>query len=140
MITDNNFPYEVALSYAGEDHDYAEALANELHKRGVKVFYDKYEKATLWGKNLYDHLSDLYQNKAQYCVMILSKHYAAKLWTNLERQAAQARAFSEHEEYILPVRLDDTVIPGILPTVAYLKWPPEDAESIADTIMAKLTS
>ncbi len=134
-----HYPYDVALSYAGEDQAYAEALANVLHNRGVKVFYDKYEKATLWGKNLYDYLSDLYQNKARYCVMFLSQHYAAKLWTNHERQAAQARAFKEHEEYILPVRLDDTEISGILPTVGYLNWPPETVETIADTIMEKLT-
>jgi hypothetical protein len=113
-------PYDVALSYAGEDRDKSEALASSLRRRDIKVFYDKYEKATLWGKNLYDYLSDLYQNKARYCVMLLSQYYAAKVWTNLERQAAQARAFQEHQEYILPVRLDDTEIPGLLPTVSYL--------------------
>jgi hypothetical protein len=130
--------YEIALSFAGEDRIYANALADALRSRGVKVFYDQYEKATLWGKNLYDYLSDLYQNKAHYCVMFLSQHYASKMWTNQERQAAQARAFKEHEEYILPVRLDDTEIPGILPTVAYLRWPPETSETIADMILAKL--
>jgi hypothetical protein len=67
----------------------------------------------LFGKNLYTHLSDVYQNQARYCVMFLSKHYAKKAWTNHEREAAQARAFREHEEYILPVRLDDTEIPGM---------------------------
>lgn len=132
------YPYDVALSYAGEDHNFADAIAISLQSRGVKVFYDKYEKATLWGKNLYDYLSDLYQNKAKYCVMFLSQHYAAKLWTNHERQAAQARAYKEHEEYILPVRLDDTEIPGLLPTISFLRWPPENAETVADTIIKKL--
>ena len=69
---------------------------------GVSVFYDEYEKADLWGKNLYDHLSDVYRKRARFCLMLLSKHYAAKQWTNHERQAAQARAFSENQEYILP--------------------------------------
>ena len=132
------YEYDVALSYASEDRSYADALANILLHREVKVFYDEYERATLWGKNLYTYLSDVYQHKARYCVMFLSQHYAAKLWTNHEREAAQARAFSENEEYILPVRLDDTKIPGILPTVAYLSWPPETAETIADAILEKL--
>ena len=52
--------------------------------------------------------------------MFLSEHYARNLWTNHERENAQARAFQENHEYILPVRLDDTEIPGILPTVGYL--------------------
>jgi tetratricopeptide (TPR) repeat protein len=34
--------------------------------------------------------------------------------------------------------LDDTEIPGLLPTVSYLGWPPETAETVADIIMAKL--
>jgi hypothetical protein len=132
------YPYGAALSFAGEDRFYAEALADALHRHGIKVFYDEYEKSNLWGKNLYTYLSDVYQNKARYCVMFLSQHYATKLWTNHEREAAQARAFSENVEYILPVRLDDTNIPGILPTTAYVSWPPETAETIADMIMTKL--
>ena len=130
--------YEVAMSFAGEDRACAEALARALRSLEVSVFYDGFEKASLWGKNLYDHLSDLYQNQASYCVMFLSKHYAAKLWTSHERKAAQARAFSENTEYILPVRLDDTAIPGIPQTTGYLDWHKESVNSIADTILDKL--
>src|SRR5260370_20509691 len=132
------YPYDVAFSFAGEDRIYAEALADALVRHGIEVFYDKYEKNTLWGKDLYTYLSDLYQHKARFCVMFLSQHYATKLWTNHERQAAQARAFSEHEEYILPIRLDNTQIPGLLPTIGYLSWSEETPESIADAIVEKL--
>src|SRR5262249_10775367 len=110
-------PCHVAISFAGEDRKYAESLALSLKHRNLTVFYDRYEKASLWGKNLYTHLSDVYLNQATYCVMLLSKHYATKVWTRHEREAAQARAFQENAEYILPVRLDDTQIPGILPTI-----------------------
>jgi hypothetical protein len=130
--------YDVALSYASEDRAYAESLAKALRQRGVKVFYDRYEKAALWGQNLYTYLSDLYQNQAHYSVLFLSQHYASKLWTSHERKAAQARAFKEQGDYILPIRLDETEIPGLLPTLAYLSWPPETAESIADAILEKL--
>ncbi len=57
-------------------------LAEELKKRGIKVFYDKYGKATIWGKELYSHLSYVYQKQAQFCVIFLSESYADKLWTN----------------------------------------------------------
>jgi hypothetical protein len=70
--------------------------------------------------------------------MFLSQHYAKRNWTNHEREAAQSRAFREREEYILPVRLDDTEIPGILPTIGYLKWRQENADTIADVILVKL--
>lgn len=115
-----NYEYDVALSFAGEDRAHAKKLAELLQHGGYKFFCDEYERAQLWGKNLYTHLSSVYKDEARYCVMFLSKHYARKVWTNHERQSAQARAFQESEEYILPVRLDDTEIPGILPTVGYL--------------------
>jgi hypothetical protein len=138
MKRTKHYDYDVALSFAGEDRRYAEELAEVLVKRNVQVFYDRYEKVTLWGKDLYIYFSDLYQNRAHYCVMFISRHYAENLWTRHERSSAQVRAFKESEEYILPVRLDDTIIPGLSPNVAYLSWPPEDAKTIANTIEQKL--
>ena len=115
-----NYEYDVALSFAGEDREHAKKLAKLLRSGGYKVFHDEYEPAQLWGKDLYTHLSSVYKDKARYCVMFVSEHYTQKLWTNHELQSAQARAFQEREEYILPVRLDNAEIPGILPTVGYL--------------------
>ncbi|BAZ22277.1 hypothetical protein NIES4073_31590 [Kalymmatonema gypsitolerans NIES-4073] len=135
-MSNQNYPYDIALSFAGEDRKYAQELAQVLKARDIDVFYDEYEEATLWGKNLYTHLSEVYQKQARFCVMFLSQYYAQKLWTNHEREAAQARAFQENKEYILPIRLDNTEIPGILPTIGYLKW--SNADSIANTIVKKL--
>jgi hypothetical protein len=36
------------------------------------------------------------------------------------------------------VRLDETEIPGVLPTIGYLRWPPEDEESVAAAVLTKL--
>jgi len=72
MSAELQYAYDVAISYAGEDRDYAQTLADALRLRNVKVFYDGYERTTLWGKNLYEYLSDLYQHKSRYCVMLLS--------------------------------------------------------------------
>ena len=47
--------FDVALSFAGEDREYAEALADLLNSGGYTIFYDKYEQADLWGKDLYVH-------------------------------------------------------------------------------------
>ena len=45
--------YDLCLSFAGEDRDYVEVVAAELLKAGATVFYDLYEQADLWGKDLY---------------------------------------------------------------------------------------
>src|ERR1700730_12074365 len=40
--------FDVALSFAGEDRQVAESLANDLVEFGVRVFYDRHEQASLW--------------------------------------------------------------------------------------------
>ncbi len=130
--------YEVALSFAGEDRDFVRDVAERLVSAGVRVFYDDHEKAVLWGKDLYTHLRGVYEQKAQYTVVFISEPYARKLWTNHERQSAQARAFSENREYILPVRFDDTEIPGLPPTIGYIDLRKTSAEELVELILTKL--
>ncbi len=130
--------YDVALSFAGEDRNFVEKVAQELIKMDIKVFYDKYEEVILWGKNLYTHLRDIYQTKARYTVMFISKNYAQKVWTNHERESAQARAFIENKEYILPVRFDNTKIPGELPTIGYISLKGKTPRMLAELIKEKI--
>lgn len=112
--------YDVVLSFAGEDRGYAEELAECLRAQGVKVFYDKYEQASLWGKDLYEHLHSVYSEQAVYCVIFVSEHYAKKIWATHERKAAQERALNERgAEYILPIRIDETRLPGVPGAVGY---------------------
>lgn len=132
--------YDVALSFAGEDREYVEAVASELKKQGVRVFYDNFETVNLWGKDLYTHLQDVYQNQAKYTVIFISEHYAKKLWTNHERKMAQARAFSESNEYILPARFDDTKIKGIVPTTGFIDLRRYTPKEFSDLICKKLKS
>ena len=117
---DKKFEYDVALSFAGENREFVEDVATFLKDMGIRVFYDKFEADNLWGKNLYDHLQEVYKEKAKYSILFISEHYKKKNWTTHERQSAQARAFEETKEYILPVRFDNTEIPGINSTVGYL--------------------
>jgi hypothetical protein len=134
----SNREYEVALSFAGEDREYVEAVASFLRQKGVSVFYDRYEEVTLWGKNLYDHLQHVYAEAAEYTVIFVSGAYAGKLWTNHERQSAQSRAFGESREYILPARFDDTEVPGLLKTTGYIDLRKKTPEELASLIVKKL--
>lgn len=134
------YEYEVALSFAGEDREYVDKVANLLKENGIRVFYDIFEQASLWGKDLYTHLADVYQNKAQYTVMFISENYAKKQWTNHERTSAQARAFIENKEYILPVRFDGTNIPGVPATIGYISLNDITPEQLVLFIVEKLSA
>lgn len=137
-MKNRNYEYDVALSFAGENRAYVEEVANSLQIKGIKVFYDLFEEANLWGKNLYEYLSEIYQNRARYTVLFVSSFYNKKLWTNHERVSMQARAFQESSEYILPARFDDTEIPGILKTIGYINLENKTPEELAILIENKL--
>jgi biotin operon repressor len=116
-----DFPYDVALSFAGPDRRYVEKVANCLRDLfGLQVFFDKYEETNLWGKDLYAHLHDVYSVKARYTVLFVSRHYKKRLWTRHELRSAQERALQERHEYILPARFDDTELPGLFSTTGYI--------------------
>jgi hypothetical protein len=127
--------YDVALSFAGEDRNAARQLASGLQEKGYSVFFDEFEKANLWGADLSVKLKRVYKDEARYCVLFVSQHYERKPWTNHERQAALARAFKERQPYILPIRVDDTELPGLSEMIGYL-----DIRSVSiDEIVALLS-
>lgn len=133
-----NFAYDVALSFAGEQRAYVQKVAAALRRRGIRPFYDDYEKADLWGKCLYGHLDWVYQKAARYCVLFASEAYARKVWTTHERRSAQARALQSNQEYVLPVRFDDTEIPGLRSTVGYASAGSTSPAKLAGLIAEKL--
>lgn len=131
--------YDIALSFAEEDRNYVENIANILKNIGISVFYDSFETADMWGKDLISYSMDVYRNKALFSVIFISEAYKKKLWTgNVEMKAMQARAFEENKEYILPVRFDDTEIEGILPTTGYIDLRIISPEQLASLIEKKL--
>jgi hypothetical protein len=132
------FEYDVCLSFAGKDRQYVRSVADILKSKGVRVFFDEYGQVDMWGKDLYIHLDEIYQNAARFCVLFASKHYAEKVWTNHERQSAQARAIRQHSEYILPAKFDNTEIPGLRSTIGYIDLRNITPEKIAALIIVKV--
>ncbi|MBL8211183.1 MAG: TIR domain-containing protein [Bryobacterales bacterium] len=130
--------FDVALSFAGEDRRHAKQLAELLQRRGIVVFYDEFEKAALWGKDLYQHFNSVYRDRARYCIILISCAYARKYWTRHELRQAQARAFCDDQEYLLPLRLDETEIPGVNPTTGYLDLRNTPMETVAALVADKL--
>ena len=141
MYEQNNkkFDYDVALSYSGEDRSYAEDLAKELKKGKVEVFYDKLEEAKLWGKELHIYLSYLYRFGAKFCVVFISRNYIKNKWTMFELKSALVREFEDEEEYILPIRLDDTDVKEIPQTKGFITLKEKSIKEVSELILDKLS-
>jgi DNA-binding response OmpR family regulator len=130
--------YDIALSFAGEDRDYVERVATLLREVSINVFYDKFETANLWGRNLADHLGEIYGKRSRFVVMFISKYCPTKSWPTHERQNAQARAIQENKVVLLPVRFDDTEIPGLPSTTGYIDLRQTTPKELVKLIQEKL--
>lgn len=141
--TSTNYKYDVALSFAGEQRMYVEKVASSLKRLGVSCFYDNDNQVDLWGKNLIKYLSDIYVNQSKYCVIFISKEYCEKNWTIFEIEAAEERNFFSHDfekyqQYILPVRFDNSEIPGLRSSWGYIDATKVSPEELAEKIAQKV--
>src|SRR5207245_345590 len=104
-----------------EDREYVDQVAEALRAKGVRVFYDRFEEVKLWGRDLGEHFARVYGDASRFIVLFVSEHYAAKAWPTYERRQALARAIRDHQDVvILPVRFDDTEVPGLTDARHYL--------------------
>lgn len=132
------YKYDITLSFAGEDREYVEKVAEILKQNDVKVFYDKFEETELWGKDLGIHFEFVYARSAKYCIPFISEYYKNKLWTNYEIRNAISRAIETKEDYILPAKFDDTKIDGLRTSLGYIDLRRYEPEEFAKIILKKL--
>jgi len=118
-MDENKFDYDVIFSLAGEQATYVGEVAKYLIDHEIKVWFYKFHKVELWGKNQIDYYSQIFMKSAKYCVVFISKEYVEKIWPNLERQFIQSRWLKD-PEYLLPARFDESLIIGIPDTISYI--------------------
>jgi TIR domain len=135
---DQAYDFDVAVSYAGEDREYVHEFAEHLRNHGIRIFYDEFYTAELWGRDLYEYLDTVYRERSRFAVVFISKSYVAKPWPSHERQSAQARTLNEMGPYLLPVRFDDSVLPGLRPTVSYINGIHVTPQQLASLVLDKL--
>jgi|GEM_PF-4495610 len=134
------YEYPIAISYAKADRDVARGLAELLKGMKIGVWYDEYERADLLAKDLSMELSNVYERKAHYCVVIVSEAYVRSQWCKDELTSIRRRMAAQESEYLIQVRLDDSELPGVPASIKYLDYRHMDMalESIAETIFDKV--
>ena len=137
----NDPEYQAALSFAGEQRDYVEEVARNLQSRSIAVFYDGLETVDLWGRSGVELFHEVFAEKSAYVVMFISDAYVSKAWPRHERRSALSRMIEEQREYILPVRFDDTPVPGLPTDIIYQNasefTPAQLAAMIADKLSVR---
>ena len=70
--------------------------------------------------------------------MFISKEYVENAWPRHERRSILSRAVQEKSEYVLPVRFDDTSVPGLADSIRYETADNHTPEKLAAMIAEKL--
>ena len=132
--------FEIALSFPGEHRDFvktvADILATQLDRE--RVFYDAYYEAELARPDLDTYLQEIYHDQAELVVVFLCAEYEQKEWCGLEWRAVRDLLKQKKTAEIMPVRLDDTDIRGLLSIDGYIDAKDSDPAELADLIMQRL--
>jgi glucokinase len=136
----NRPEFDVVLSYASEDRPYVRRVADSLAAHGVSFFYDEFEKTLLWGTELPETFNDIFAGRARFAVAFISAHYVNKPWPMHEGRSILDKALVEHRTYFLPVKLDDSNLPGLRRTVGYVDARSTGPEELANMIADKLVT
>jgi hypothetical protein len=131
--------FDLAISFAGSERDYARVIAAVTRENGLSVFLDELYESELWGKNLVETLGEIYETKARYCLIVVSKQYCERVFTNVERRAALERAIRTRTEYILPLVVDGSWIQGLPKSTAYLDLRRKSVIAISEALLKKIS-
>lgn len=131
--------FDVAISFAKPERAVAEELAVALRERGLTVFYDRFYEEHLWGADLAELFDDVFRRRAKFCIIFVSHEYATRIWTTHERRSATARAVLDRDRhYILPIRIDDTELPGLRSDIGYLSLKESSIDRAVELLLKKL--
>jgi hypothetical protein len=130
--------FDVCVSYARKNGRYVRRVVDALQGAGLSVYFDVDREAETAGKNLPEELLAVYGSAKRCCLLFLSAAYAKSDWAKQERRSAIARAFKE-DGYLIPVRLDRTKLPFLLPDTTWIDARNRAPEHIAHVIIKKIT-
>jgi len=133
--------YTIALSFSGEEREFAESIAQILRENEVAVFYDRFEQHDLWGKDLYETLRGIYVRECRYVLLFISHSYLSRMWTVFERKQIIDRLANEHgQECILPVRVNGCMeeVPGLSNGIGYISVQSDQPNIVGNLILKKL--
>jgi hypothetical protein len=100
------FRFDVALSFAGAQRDFARRLRNELRKQKLRVFFDEDFEHEMLGNDGQIYLRRIYGIESRTCAVLVSPEYDQRMWSQLERETIQSRELRGDTGALIPVLVD----------------------------------
>lgn len=136
--TSSSREFDFAVSFAREQRSLARELSQLLAQSGAVVFYDSAHRARLLGRRLDREFHWIFGSGTRFFVPIVSSAYVDRTWPQLEWSIARREAKDRNTEYILPLRVDDSLLHGLHDSVAYLDLREHSLQDAAAILVFKL--
>lgn len=133
----NNTPcyeYDFSISVAGEDIKVARQIYSKLTTSGYRVFLAASMIDELCGASGTKEFQRIFSYASRFVVPIISKSYINKEWTKLEWDIIRKEEKRRNEKFVLPIRLDDSILLGLSDDVIYLDRRVQPVKKIVDTL------
>lgn len=137
-IRNDEYPWDLAVSFAGEDRPVVLEFVKQLEEKGIFPFYDFNYQARLWGVDLQKKLADIYTNDALYMVIFISTKYPEKDWTRFEFEIGKSASTKRPDTYILPIIIEDVTMVGLANTLGKVFLKDHDIPYCVDLIASLL--
>ena len=131
--------FRVALSFPGERREFVEKVVGFLTEEfgKEKVFYDRNFEAELARLDLDTYLQEMYHDDSELIVVFLCAEYEKKEWCGLEWRAIRDLIKKRKASDVMPIRFDNTHIPGLFSIDGYVSVENRQPKEIAERIIQR---
>lgn len=129
--------FDVAFSFSGKERDFVRQVKIYLEQRRISVFMDEDYSITIWGNDLENTFDYLYDGRAKYYIIFVSKNYIKSLNTVFEFSAMLRNLHKKGTSRILQIFLDDTTL-DFLPPIGAIKINDYDSRRAGEFIVKKI--
>src|SRR5215468_4526241 len=110
-------PVQIFISYTPADERWATWIAWELEAAGYRTMLQAWDFVP--GTNFIDFM-DRGVSEAAAVVAVLSQHYLNSMYGRMEWQAALRADPDNPSGRLIPIRVDDSPLEGLLATITYI--------------------
>lgn len=114
--TDNAYDFDLAVSYAGVDHQLVHGIVACLEEKApsLRIFCYQYSDLISDDQDLFEALSLIYRKKSRFCLVFVSDHYTTR-YTDHEYNIILGRYYSGDKEAMKIIRISNLDLADLYP-------------------------
>jgi len=132
-LIDDQFSFDVYLSYSGADISIVRSVAESMRKSGLRVWFDEW---MIRSGDVVEYKVGVGLAQSRVLLLFASENSMGDEWARFEEQTLRFRDPGNQDRRFIPVRLDHVPLPATLHQVECIDWRTEDGEAILSRLVA----